>query len=168
MNAVQTAVAPAPVAEDAALDALEDECRAILTERGFNARQETILARWEVGEAVMRSPWYQRYASSSTAALHTLAGRLGLSARNLYYCLQFRTLFPEYPEQAPPGLEGKHLTWTDIRQALPAGADAPEEVEKKVRRRVEKDAVLGLSARRIGQTWTEDDDTDLRAFMGVD
>ena len=155
-TSIGAAVEVVTAASEEEYAALAEECQAILTERGFNARSETILARWELGEAVLNSPWYSRHSRDHGAALARLGADVGLSARNVYYCLQFARAYPTFKAAglAPTLQAGKEITWTDIRESLTAGADAPEDKPKAAKPKADKKAAAFLSHARVGHVWS--------------
>ncbi len=95
---------------------LVEDCRAILTERSFNARMEIIEGYHELGERIVNDPLYQ--PRKSRAFLHRVAKDLGIADRTIYYAVAFYKKFPQLDKV--PG--GKNISWRQIRiQYLTSG-----------------------------------------------
>ncbi len=88
---------------------LIEDCRAILTERSFNARMEIIEGYHELGERIVNDPLYQ--PRKSRAFLHRVANDIGASERTVYYAVAFYKKFPKL--EKVPG--GKNISWRQIR-----------------------------------------------------
>ncbi len=96
---------------------LVSDCRAIVVERGFNSRFETILGKWELGERVATDDNFNKHGKGNQAVVAGIAADVGCSASDLYHCVQFYEQYPKGVKSALDGLgEGKNVSWYRIVQ----------------------------------------------------
>ena len=103
---------------------VEDTIIPILAQRGFNSKAEILEGKWEVGEAIVKSPFWKH---GSKAELYESVGELvGLETRSVQYMVEF---YQKYQNaQSVDKLvgcideDGKMPSWRDIVKSLPSGS----------------------------------------------
>ncbi len=93
---------------------LVEDCRATITERTFNATSEIIELKWELGNRILADLLHYERAPYGEKLIGNLAVDLGISAADLYRCVDFRKQFESVRvvwEKLP---EGKAITWRKI------------------------------------------------------
>lgn len=106
---------------DKSTSRLIEDVRTILSERGFNARIELIMAYHEVGARIREEtgPGNEKI----TYLLQRVAEAVGRSERTLWYAVAFYDKFPDL-NMLP---EGKNLNWREICQRyLSPSSTSPE------------------------------------------
>lgn len=114
-------------------DALIDDCKAIITERVFNARTEIILAHGQLGERIVKDPIYQKYSRGNHNLIKEIARDMGVSWQEVYRSIQF---YEKYgivslaAKQWSKFDEGKNISWAKIKtNYLPEGKPAPHDCQ---------------------------------------
>lgn len=118
--------------------ALVEECRATITERVRNSREELIIGHGEVGQKICNDPFYRKHGKGNSEFSRHLFADIGIGERTGYYCVQFyeeyiqgkfddvctamQTLFPQ---------EGKNISWNKIKTKYLTKTTEPV-VESKV------------------------------------
>ena len=92
--------------------ALVEDCKSILVERIFNAREERIRAYHEVGERVIAA----KDIVSTDVDKERLAQDLEISVRSLYRAIQFAEQYPDVEKLFKS--QGKALSWGKIANQL--------------------------------------------------
>ena len=110
---------------------LLEQLRAIITERGHNARMETIQMKWELGERLVKEEENFRRFNYGEQMVEKTAKDLEVSAISLWKTVQFYRKFPmaTFDEviEALPG--GKEINWGKIqKEVLP---QPQEDVQKQ-------------------------------------
>lgn len=115
------------IAFDPEVEALAQEVKAILTERIFNAREETINAHHETGK--LMHDYLKTHKGAKITALVQQMKKLkaGASERTLYYCNAFYDKFPNIEDTEALG-HGKNLSWNKIKVALGADKDKGKKI----------------------------------------
>lgn len=105
--------------EGEAWEHLVGDCRAIIVERGINARMEVIRGKWEVGKRIAEDAGYKKFGKGSGKFVQSLADAVGCSESNVYMCVQFYEKFPaggdagRLFDELP---DGKDVSWHKIAQ----------------------------------------------------
>ncbi len=90
---------------------LVDDCKATITERSFNARDEVIHCYHEVGTRILEeNDNFDRSKIYGKDIVHSVAKSLSKSRRVVYYALEFARKYPDL-DKLP---EGKNLSWSRI------------------------------------------------------
>lgn len=105
-----------------------DECRTILTQRIKNSRMEVILAYGEIGEVIIKSKVYQKYAKSNQGFVGDLARDMGISYSEASRAIQFYEKFGKdslISESIVDQFEeGENISWHKIKtRYLTEGAE---------------------------------------------
>ena len=88
---------------------LIEECAAILTERGYNARYELISGYFALGQAIVsQTANFANHGISNITA--TVAVDVGVSERTIWYAVQFAQRYPTLDAV----LDNKAVSWTKI------------------------------------------------------
>jgi hypothetical protein len=91
--------------------AMIDECSSIITERGFNARDEVIHCYHEIGTRILEeNENFERSKVYGKDIVHRVAKSLSKSKRVVYYALEFVRKYPDLGKLP----EGKNLSWSRI------------------------------------------------------
>ena len=94
---------------------LVEDCKAIKTERGFNAAMELIQCNWELGQRISReNDNMQRSEVYGKKVVESLADDLGKSASHLWRCIQVYQFYEvdDFEQLVPKLPEGKNVNWT--------------------------------------------------------
>ena len=156
--------------------ALIDEIQSIRVERGFNARSELILAKWEIGRAVIQSPLYERHKRGVGEFIKKIGLDVGYSWRSIYDCCKFYNA-----AEAAGGLTdflysnglGKEISWNSVLRCLPkTGGEVSEEEQKRLARhkpetRSDRASACRYALRRVNKEWREEDQDKLLKFLGL-
>jgi hypothetical protein len=109
---------------------LADEICQIIGAKKQAAEKEIWESRWLVGEAISKSPTYEKQRKGNIYLFEALEKRTGLKQSSLYYCLEFyerfkADSFSNALESLPLGDGGKQLpSWRDfVHKFLPSGSD---------------------------------------------
>lgn len=92
-------------------EALVDECRAIIVERGFIARSEIIVAYGEVGQRIYNDPLYQKFSKGNNQFIRQLCNDLRINIKTGYSCIHF---YEKY-------IHGKFSDVSNVLETLPEG-----------------------------------------------
>ena len=112
---------------------LVDDCRAIVVERGTNARMEIVEGKWEMGQRInQENEEMDRKKGYGKRIIENLSNDLGISAVDLWNCVKFyKEIGVEQFEKAIPKLpEGKNVSWYKITLWL---GDRKEKREDKIK-----------------------------------
>lgn len=115
------------------------DCKAILSERGFNSRMELIQGKWELGERILTDSNYIKYSKDSNF-IQGISDELGCSTSNIYQCLSFYNQFPEW-NNFTNQIEGKNVSWYQVTQKYLGGVEKIE-MEKKVKKKYYLDEII--------------------------
>jgi len=106
-------------------DQLVEDCRAIITERVYNSRQELILGYGEVGERIYNDEQYKKFGKGNQEFVERLFQDIGIGKTTGYRCLQFYEKFCKgkvLSSVAETFEEGKNISWNKIcNKYLPEG-----------------------------------------------
>lgn len=110
------------------LNALIEECKAIVTEYGFTSRFSKIEGYHTLGLRILEdNDNLERSKIYGKGVVQGLSAALGMSPRTIHYAINFAQKFPDL-SLLP---EGKDISWTKIIQKyLP---DNPQPETKKVK-----------------------------------
>lgn len=107
-------------------DYLVDHCKAILTERIKNSREEMILAYAEVGEEIITNPIYKKFGKGNNKFLENLFVDIGIGKTNGYYCIKFyeflgknsrvKEVSTAWKEVRDIFKEGDNISWDKIKK----------------------------------------------------
>lgn len=112
---------------DPEVEALAQEVKAIMTERIFNAREETIEAHHETGKLIHDYLKQHKEVKITALVQQMKKLRAGASERTLYYCNAFYQKFPNIEDTEALG-HGKNLSWNKIKVALGADKDKGKKI----------------------------------------
>jgi len=107
---------------------LVEDCRAILTERSFNARMEIVIGYHELGKRIATDPLFRKFGKGNKQFIENFAKDLKISPRSIYYAIRFYEKFPTL-QQLP---EGKNISWYGIVRKYLTDGKEKEKREKKV------------------------------------
>ena len=155
---------------------LIEEIQAIRTERGFNARTELVLGKYEIGKAIITSPLYSRYTRGVGNLIGQVGEEVGLGWRSIYDCCRFYNAV-----EVAGGFEayldyhgmGKQMSWAQILTLLPQrNADVSEEEEKRLDRaptpeRADRAKAATYAKKRVGEIWRPQDQIRIEQSLGV-
>lgn len=102
-------------------DQLLEEVKAIISETRFNMQTELLKGKWLIGKSVIDYGPPREYGKS---VVNKLSEDLGISSRDLYYCINFVEECPDFlDEYGEPRLEqlntsGKTVTWTKVKTEM--------------------------------------------------
>jgi|TARA_Y100001938_G_scaffold150486_2_gene241636 hypothetical protein len=160
---------------EAKYTALVSELQSIATERAFRIELEKVEAKYDMGEAIIRSGLYEPYAYGQQL-IPMIAKDLGIGERTIYWVLQFyRQVTEAGGLQEFLGDVPKHqIRWSHVRKMLSTpreGGELPEPDEPadppaKPFSSAAKEAI-GYSQAKIGERWTEDDHNQLEWWLGA-
>lgn len=108
---------------------LVEDCRAVVVERGTNARMEVIQGKWELGQMIsVENDKMERQRIYGKKIVESLASDIGISSTDLWNCVKFyKELGVKSFEETLPKLpEGKNVTWYKITMWLGGRKDSPE------------------------------------------
>ena len=90
---------------------LIEDCKAIITERKFNASWKLIQCKWEIGDRILKeNDNFERAKIYGKEIVRRVALSLNARKREIYLCIQFRKKYPDLNELP----EGKAITWHKI------------------------------------------------------
>ena len=99
--------------------AVVEDCQHILTQRIKNSRQEVILAYGEVGERIVNSEIYKKYAKGNQQIVQDLAKDIGISYSEASRAIQFYQKFcgdsPVSETIINQFEEGENISWNKIK-----------------------------------------------------
>jgi N6-adenosine-specific RNA methylase IME4 len=107
---------------------LVEECRAILTERGYNSNLESVTCKGEVGERICEDSNYKKFGKGNGKFNQRLFDDIHIGTTNGYYCIEFYERVLKEPiksgkyedvSTAVKTIYPKNLRWTAIRGELP-------------------------------------------------
>ena len=111
-------------------NSLIDDCKAIITERVFNARTEIILAHGQLGQRITTDPIYKKYGRGNQNLIKEIARDMGVSWQEIYRSIQF---YEKFGIVSPTGeswgkfKEQKNISWNKIKMYyLPNGSHHKE------------------------------------------
>ena len=113
---------------------LIEDCQAIGTERGTNARLEVIQGKWEIGERINQAnEEMERKKIYGLRIIENLSNDLGVSSTDLWNCVKFyKEIGVETFDDAVPKLpEGKNVSWYKITLWLGDRKDSEKDKVKK-------------------------------------
>jgi len=110
------------------LNNLIESVKAVKSQRGYNAREELIYEKWEIGECIIKEPEYIKSAKGSGEIIDAIAEALEMSTTDIHYCIQF---FTEYPDGVSTAMEklGMDASWTKIKEEC-LGAEKEEKIKE--------------------------------------
>ena len=92
---------------------LTNDCRAIVTETVYSARQTMLEGMHQLGERIVTDENFQKFAKGKTTSLSALSNIAGVGERTLRRAMQFYEKYPTMQKvQELP--EGKNLSWNKI------------------------------------------------------
>jgi len=103
---------------DSEYHALVEECKAIITERIFNARVEKILAYGQIGEALVSNSLYQKWGTGNLEFLRMVSRDTQISYSELCRAIQFYQKFGITSVEDSGWnrfKEGKNISWNKIK-----------------------------------------------------
>ena len=99
--------------------AIIDECKTILTQRIKNSRMEVILAYGEVGETIVKSGIYQKFAKGNHEFINGMAKDIGIGYSEASRAIQFYEKFckgsPVSETIIEQFEEGENISWHKIK-----------------------------------------------------
>ena len=114
-------------------EALIEDCKAIVTERIFNARTEIILAHGQLGERIVNDPIYKKHGKGNQELIKQIARDMGVSWQEVYRSIQFYEKFKIVSpgaKQWDKFAEGKNISWKKIKtNYLPEGKSKPHDCQ---------------------------------------
>jgi hypothetical protein len=138
-----------------------DECKAVMVERGYNARLEIIASRWEVGQVIAELG--SRYQPGQGELYRRLSSDLGMGTRELHYSVQFYEKFPAEEfcmiEQNLP--DQKATSWHKVKTQL-----LPESTQTSEKPAINLGGLISYSKNKIGSDWRYDDHCALLEYLG--
>ena len=145
------------------------EIQNVLTERSAAAHEQYIKAKYEVGELISLSPLYTRNQRGAKQIVERVGADIGVTWGEVYRCVRFYARC-----QALGGLEafraslptGKEITWTYIKQYLPAHEEDMEPPKKR-KKGPNPPSACRYANRRVGQEWREEDQQKLAGLLQV-
>jgi hypothetical protein len=102
-------------------DELQEEVRSIISETHFKIESERLKGKWWVGKSIIDFAPHRKYGK---AVIKKLSSDLGISERELYYCVKFAEKFPVFldkhnePEINSLEIEGKTPSWSRVKSEL--------------------------------------------------
>ena len=108
---------------------LIDELQAIITTRMTNSRMELIACKWEIGKEIVGSKDnFERFGYGENV-VEILSKDLGMSASDLYKCIQFFKKYPadNFDDIAMSLPEGNNLSWYKLSQKYLPESENPQE-----------------------------------------
>lgn len=153
---------------------LISDLQSIATERAFRIELEKVEAKYDMGEAIIKSGLYEPYAYGQQL-IPMISKDLGVGERTLYWVLQFYRQVTEAGGldrflQAVP----KHqVRWSYVRKMLGSPRDGLPEPDDRL---PEPGAqpfssaareVIGYSKKKVGEPWTEDDHNQVEWWLGA-
>ena len=113
---------------DSNLNILIEDVKAIVTERGYNARVEIIHEKWEVGERIATDAEYKKSSKGAGEIINEVSIALEMASSDIYDSIRFFEKFPESAESAMESL-GKNVSWHNIREEHLGGEKSKKEKE---------------------------------------
>ena len=88
------------LSQEEQLNYLAEEVDAIISTSGQSIREAILVAKHQVGEAIVRSPLYKKSAKGTGELIEQLSQRMSKSPSDLYFCVRFYSEFPHgIPEE---------------------------------------------------------------------
>jgi len=104
------------------LQALADDCKALVTEGLFTARWQVIETHHQLGQRIATDEHFQKYARDAGELFRTVRELTGISESTLHRAVQF---YEKWPDLALlPG--GKEMSWHKVVALLPDGKQERE------------------------------------------
>jgi hypothetical protein len=154
--------------------ALCDAIKGIITERRFNAGYELVASRWEVGEAIVNHPTFERQQGRAGSVIQDLGRDLDIHPDTIYLAVRFYERWPDADFQTAVnkmGL-GKHqMHWSHVRALLPPAALAEieergaDEVKRSEQRQSKRSLIEEFSKSHIAKIWTWSDHNKLMSHI---
>lgn len=107
--------------EQRELNELAEAIRSIRADFAFRRGVDLIHEHWLIGQEIVSGEFYQKHAKNNGKIVEAVSAKVGLSARSLYYCIQFFEKYPkrEFDEVVPLLGGGKTPKWYEEVMALP-------------------------------------------------
>jgi len=96
-----------------------DECKGIITEGIFNAREELLKTYWSLGKRIREEFIQQKWAkNNSTELIKQISQDIGKNERDIYYSIKFydEYSFSSYEEASMKFPDGKNSSWSKMKK----------------------------------------------------
>lgn len=144
----------------------------IRPKRATNAHMELVIAKYEAGQAIARSPLYKGHNVPGSGRLLRQVGRdLNWSQSEMYSCLKFW-----HEVESHGNLDsfieplGKAVSWTKIKHLLNKGLPRPKTPKqdlKKLTQKSDRIKAVRFSSERVGKVWTAEDQERLERLLNM-
>lgn len=115
--------------EQEQLNNLAEEVDAIISQNGQMLRESVLIAKREVGEAIVSSPLYKKYSKGAGSLVEHLALKMNKSTADLYFCVRF---YEKFPSGIPEELAAAPIH--KVKLLLGGGDDLPVEKQPTCRK----------------------------------
>lgn len=108
-----------------------EEIISTITETKFNAEMTIVEGKHKIGESVVTNPLYKKFGKGTGTFVTDLASDIGISERDLYYCINFYLKFPDMKTAVEELPGGKTISWRKVRGLLSDGQEESDPCEHK-------------------------------------
>ena len=144
----------------------------IRSQRATNAHRELVLAKYEAGQAIARSPLYEGHIVPGSGRLLRQVGRdLNWSQSEMYSCLKFW-----HEVESHGSLKsfiepfGAAVSWTKIKHQMNKGLPRPKTPKQdlvKLTQKSDRIKAVRFSSERVGKVWTVEDQARLERLLNM-